>query len=106
MMDIVILTKLVSDKFFGLLDSMKKFTDMSRFNFLVCYTGDKDEEEERINDSLKDYNHKIIRRDYNFSKNCNELVKLGTSDKILFLNDDIELISDSISYMSGMLDKS
>ena len=105
-MDIVIITKLVADKFFGLLNSIKKFTDMSRFNFLVCYTGDNEEEEERIKDSLKDYNHKIIRRDYNFSKNCNELVKLGTSDKILILNDDIELVSDSISYMEKVLDSS
>lgn len=88
------------------MDSMKKFTDMSLFNFLVCYTGDSDEEEERINESLKNYSHKVIRREYNFSKNCNELVKLGTSDKILILNDDIELVSDSISYMEKVLDSS
>ena len=106
MIDVIILTKLVEEKFFGLLNSLKKYTDMSRLNLFVCYTGDKDEDEHRINESLKDYSHKVITREYNFSKNCNELVKLGTSDKILFLNDDIELVSDSISYMSEILDKS
>lgn len=47
----------------------------------------------------------VIYDEYNFAKNSNRLAMLGSSDKILFLNDDIEIITDSISYCSSMLDK-
>ena len=44
-------------------------------------------------------------RDYHFAKNANELARMTDGDTLLFLNVDIELRCDAISYCKNIIDK-
>lgn len=108
MTDICIITKLKDDRFQNLLRSIKEHTDEKTLNeirLLVCYTGD-DEEKMRDVQNSSPLTFGYIKDTYNFAKNCNMLAKIGegTSDKLLFLNDDVELKTDAITHCSKILD--
>lgn len=102
MIDICIVTKLTQNYYFKLIESIKQFTNCE-INFYVCYTGDDPTEFQRLDQSLAGFKHSTIQRTYNFAKNSNELASLGDSDKILFLNDDIEFTDDAITAMENAL---
>lgn len=108
MTDICIITKLKDDRFQNLLRSIKEHTDEKTLNevrLLVCYTGD-DEEKMRDVQNSSPLKFGYIRDTYNFARNCNTLAKIGEifSDKLLFINDDIELRTDAITHCVKILD--
>lgn len=109
MTDICIITKLKDNRFQNLLKTISEKTcktTLDDIRILVCYTGE-DEEKMRDVQNSSPLKFGYVRDDYNFAKNSNMLAKIGegTSDKLLFLNDDVELKTDAITHCIKILNE-
>ena len=76
---------------------------LEQIEILIGYNGKND----IIFNTLNNFNScvKCIKHDeYQFSANCNDLAKRATGDVLLFLNDDVELLDDVITYALNILE--
>ena len=108
MTDICIITRLKDNKFQNLLKSIADCTcrsTLDNIRILVSYNGDDDEAIKAVQ-KQSPVKFEWFKDTYNFAKNCNMLAKIGegTSDKLLFLNDDVELKTDAITHCINILD--
>lgn len=106
----VILTKERNDLLFNLLDSIseKCLYKKDKLKLFIADTGSKKDTIEEIKQYIKEYSSKFFKTElieydyYNFAKINNDMVFNHIdkdSELILFSNNDVELINDSISHM-------
>ena len=105
---VVIPTKSNLECFFNCLNTFRTQSSYSNVKFYIADTGSTKPELAAIKNHLAeqfsvDQNCELLQYDYwNFAKINNDVIKNYVdkdTDLILFCNDDIELISDSLSYM-------
>jgi GT2 family glycosyltransferase len=100
---LIILNKSNNDILFKCLDSIKSKTRYNNFKIYIGDTGSTNEELESIDEYIKGKNitlHNIGK--YNFGANNNKIVNEiidKDTDILLFCNNDVELINDTISIM-------
>jgi len=100
---IIILSKSANELLFNCIDSIIERTEYTNFEIVVGDTGSKNEEIIEFRERYTQSNivlHEI--GDYHFAKCNNKLVSEFVSDDteiLLFCNNDIKLINDSISHM-------
>jgi GT2 family glycosyltransferase len=104
---IIIPTKDKLDLLIPCLDSIQK-TTYDNYEVLIADTGSTDENKETIKEYISDkVNFKLLEFDYyHFAKINNEVVStIENPELLLFCNNDIELINDSISLMTNFYTK-
>ncbi len=100
---IIILSKSANKLLFNCIDSILKKTKYSNYEIIVGDTGSSKDEIDEFNERYSQENiHIIDIGDYHFATNNNEIVENHVSkdsELVLFCNNDIKLINDSISHM-------
>ena len=89
---------------FGCLESIRRKTSPETLNGMrlsICYTGENAAELSSLDSFLNSYMklpYSICQMPYSFAKCSNFLAGMAESDHVLFLNDDVVLIDDSITH--------
>jgi len=100
---IIILSKSANKLLFNCIDSILEKTKYSNYEIIVGDTGSSEDEIDEFNEKYSQENINLIDiGNYHFATNNNDIVEnyvSKDSELVLFCNNDIELINDSISHM-------
>ena len=95
LVSIIIPSKDHPDVLFQCIDSLQKLTAYQNYEIIVVDNGSTDENRETIENYLNQEHIRYLYGQYrfNFSQMCNTGAAAANGDYLLFLNDDIEIIS-------------
>ena len=98
---VVMLTKAANGLVYRAVSKLALYSKDSIDRLIVCYTGDDSEEVKKLGKMLDDIpiDSVLDIGEYNFAKLNNEIVKRHVnSECILFMNDDVIIENDAVSY--------